>query len=184
MLLKVEMESYVTGKRSKKKYSKNFKVNEHLWKNLCEFAENDEYSTRGKESYNCDTLYLVKNDDLQIFLKPLLKSPSELDLYADVKRQMFGSNIIVERAYVEYSFNRKVEKVDSFGFAHFLTNDKQRFFKVKLSDLIRNNVEAGDVVEISKLANGNMVVTDLIDTTSDQEIQKQLDQFTRLGGGY
>lgn len=183
MLVNVEMDKYVTGKRSKKKYTKKFKIAEDLWKQLCDFAANNELCTRGSYDYNHNTLYLVKTGDLLGLLKKECRSASELEFYDDFRNELYGANIIVEKTFVDYTFKRHIERIDSFGFAYFLKNDLTGSYKVKLSDQVRSTAESGDLAEITVLANKKMIVTEIL--RDDQaDLQRQKSEYSKLLGGY
>ena len=184
MLINVEMDSYIQGKRSKKKYTKRFKVKESLWSDLVRFAEKDDLCSRGKYDWNRNVLYLVKIEQLEDLLKRECESACELELYDDFKKQLYGANVIIEKTYVDYTFTRKVERIDSFGFAYFLKNTGDDFFKVKISDQLRNILDVGDLAEVSVLANERWIVTDRVDQEDSQDLEEQVDPFESLLGGY
>lgn len=180
MFIRCEMDSYDVGKRKKKIIPKDFEIRESLWNGLCEFTEKNDYQKRGQYDWNKDILYLTKNKDLIDFLECEKSSYfDEIDFIDDVKKQVYNSNIKIEKIFILNTFQRVVKKIESDS-AYFSRNDGNGLYRVDISDKVKSeNLQVGDKVEISVLANKKWLVTNLI---RENENDVEIDLSDLLGG--
>ena len=180
IMISAEMNHYRVGNRVKRMESHKFVVSKQLYDFL--------YSNKQVEHWNHHFSIQITKEFVEE-LDKLCFTVSELDFLRDVKKVHYLDNITIEQIFIKKTFEKIVEKVDWGNMVAYFKSKNGKTFEVGLSDkAIYDGIKEKDKVRISVLMNDTWIVTEVTESYDEEvekiELQRQMDEFEDLIGGY
>ena len=182
IIISVNFEHRMEGKRKKKKCPIDYRVRVEFWYDLIIFVLDDEFST-----YTDEHLLTFRHKELDLFMKTNAMTYNEQKIYDEMKYAKIGSNIEFKQVFVQNSYPATVQRVNE-NTATYISK-KGKAYEIALSDKVKyDGIKPKDEAVITILSNGNWVVSHISKVYNEEEerkeTEKQIKEFEDLLGGY
>ena len=182
------LESWHTGKRSKKYYTKPYDISDQLWEALVKYAETGIGCYVAKYDWENGRIRVHRAVECDEVFKQYCNAPKDWEMFHEIQKEPFGSNIAITPMGYKYEYFKPVINVDYKRRKCLVKTVHGKSYEVAVSDrCIYEGIKPKDKVLIRKFLNDvhmAVYVEESYHEPTKEEMEQKRKDLEDLMGGY